>query len=81
MPKDEIASPKKSHKKDKKKLKHIHDGTEQTILPVEGNTVKPEGSAPEGGVAAEPLVSAIDQITPQDEVNPVANTDSLRYAI
>ena len=81
MPKDEIASPKKSHKKDKKKLKRIHDGTEQNQNPIEGSIVKSEGSTLEGGLAAQPHVSAIDQTTPQSDDSPVAKTDTSRCAI
>ena len=81
MPKDEIATPKKVHKKDKKKLKRIHDVTEQTDNAIEGKEFKSEGSTPEGGLAAKPSVSADDQTTPQSEVDPMANTDSLRCVI
>ena len=81
VPKDELTSNKKSRKNGEKKLKRLHQEAEQPEKPFKGSVSKPASSAPEGGMAGMPLVSAHESTTPPSAVTSVANTDGSRYII
>ena len=78
MPKEEPTPPRKSHKKEKKKLKRIHEGTEEPSDLFEGNSSKLASLTPEGGAAGNPVVSADEEALPRSTITSLVEPNGSR---